>query len=70
MIGEKNGKKINCRSANQCIFCNYWQGKSAKINYRNGESTYDDGEGMCSKTNTYQSPDNYCRYFQRKLMYL
>lgn len=63
-------KNVNCRSANLCIFCAYWQGKPAKVNYRNGESTYEDGEGMCSKTNVYQSSSGKCKYFQRKLLYL
>lgn len=64
--------RANCRNENMCIFCKFWLGPDPKVNYRTGETKFDNCFGLCAKdaTNNSHKPDELCYQFKKRLDYL
>lgn len=62
--------KADYRNKNMCIFCTAWLGESADTNYATGMSRFSNTKGMCKNDGEMHSPNELCRGFEKKLMYL
>lgn len=61
--------KGNCRRDNKCVFCKYWIGEEANVNYATGSSSYTKVEGLCKKNKRKCRAGDICCEFERCLRY-
>lgn len=59
----------NCRTNNYCVFCKFWLGREADVNWQSGESKLPLSDGLCSLKNECKKPKSLCAKFERRLKY-
>ena len=69
---REEGKYMNCRDADMCVFCKYWLGDSPNVDYRTGECKVPNTSALCSKDNSgdkHKSTD-LCSRYMKALSYM